>query len=506
MDTFDLNLSFSPLGGVPTLLARVVPKGRPFVEYRFVEYLRTLSSTLSGLDIRQARILAWFRAQNLAPMSYPGWLPFVTENVDWGESWTRSLIALVRSGLMDVIRAACEGRLALSVAVRAPTTCHPDRQSGWLAAAAGGYLFKAPRPPSGASFTIALGEVDALIVHNARNRMRLLEGLPLEDEEADKRLLAWWRENRAAADILAAALAPAPKPRAAPGDAPGADQWEFPDRAEALLGPWKTPTSLADGMRQLAAVKLARNTRTLRLGRIAEVMIRKKIHSELEFSSIEQFAQQALGMSARSLLRYRDLGRTIRAHPALEAAARSGMALVRIVALGRVVTKRDVHRWIAVARRTPMVELLQATAHAEWGRADELLCAYEALMASTAHTVALKAIQAPVPKMPTDRVHPDLPEAARWLLKIELPAQRGFGKVKERDSFICANPECRRRALRNHAHHVHFKEFGGTDDLSNGITVCPSCHLRLLHTGIVTVRLVGGRQIWDYGDRTIVVA
>jgi hypothetical protein len=46
-------------------------------------------------------------------------------------------------------------------------------------------------------------------------------------------------------------------------------------------------------------------------------------------------------------------------------------------------------------------------------------------------------------------VHPDQQEAAAWFLENVKPEpQRGFGKVKERDRFVCQNPECGRRTLR----------------------------------------------------------
>ncbi len=104
-----------------------------------------------------------------------------------------------------------------------------------------------------------------------------------------------------------------------------------------------------------------------------------------------------------------------------------------------------------------------------------------------------------------DRVHVDLPKAARWFLEnVRLDPQRGFGKVKERDNFTCRNPECGCRNLRVQAHHLHPRSMGGGDELENGITVCKCCHLRLIHTGRIRVTRVGDALVWRYPGRVVV--
>ena len=87
-------------------------------------------------------------------------------------------------------------------------------------------------------------------------------------------------------------------------------------------------------------------------------------------------------------------------------------------------------------------------------------------------------------------------------MKIE--PQRGFGNVKERDNFTCRNPECGRRSLRVQAHHIVFRSDGGSDDLGNGITLCPVCHLRLVHKGRISVTRVGDTLVWRYPGRVVV--
>ena len=467
--------------------------------------LKALATAAPALDLRLARLLAWLRVRDLAPLGYAGWIAFTREHVDWGEAWIRSLVRLVRSGLGAVLRAACEGRIPLTVAVVAPSTCAADAQDAWIAACQAGFVPDVGRRPSGSFSTIEPDEADALVIWHARHRVRLLEGLPLADREADDRLLAWWRGHRPPEEIVSAALAPAPAPAVAPGDY--APDWEFADPADLLLGPWRTPANLDDAMLLLHQVQTARRSRALDLGRLYERVVREGLHRMWGFRDVESFCEATMGRTARSLQRHRELARVLRRRPALREAAEAGMSLARVEAVGRIADEYDVERWVAVAARTPVVEIRQASAHVEMGvDAEVLLDAYEATMAASATgTVALASIQVPVPPRLTDRVHPDLPEAARWLLAIPLPAQRGFGRVKERDHFIDANPECRRRALRNHAHHVLFRQHGGDDTPENGVCVCPGCHLRLIHANHVSVTKVGDALVWSYPGRTVTV-
>ena len=41
--------------------------------------------------------------------------------------------------------------------------------------------------------------------------------------------------------------------------------------------------------------------------------------------------------------------------------------------------------------------------------------------------------------------------------------------------------------------------------LDNGVCVCPACHLRLIHGGIVEVYRQGPLLVWDYPDRRVAV-
>ncbi|MBT3224513.1 MAG: hypothetical protein HN348_36055, partial [Proteobacteria bacterium] len=65
--------------------------------------------------------------------------------------------------------------------------------------------------------------------------------------------------------------------------------------------------------------------------------------------------------------------------------------------------------------------------------------------------------------------------------------------------------------------HIHWRSRGGSDDLTNGVTVCRVCHLRGLHTGtagasprIVVEPIVLGKDLsallWTYTDGRQVLA
>ena len=239
------------------------------------------------------------------------------------------------------------------------------------------------------------------------------------------------------------------------------------------------------------------------LGVRYEEVVRRSLHRAWGYRTVEEFCRLALGVSARSLQRYAELGCSLRRHPAL-----GSLPLTKAEAIARVARDRDVGRWVAVAGRVGVTELVAAVAHVEAGADPEvLLGAYELAMAATTTTVALATVtRTPPPAPVTDRVHLDLPKAARWLLfQVEVPRQRGFGKVKKRDDFICSTPECRRRAIRNHAHHRTPRAEGGSDDAENGECDCPSCHLRLIHPGHLRAERRGDTWVWHYPGRVVTV-
>jgi RRXRR protein/HNH endonuclease len=57
-----------------------------------------------------------------------------------------------------------------------------------------------------------------------------------------------------------------------------------------------------------------------------------------------------------------------------------------------------------------------------------------------------------------------------------------------RDGYRCQH--CGKRKVRLQAHHIHFREHGGKDTLSNLLTLCENCHHQL-HKGNITLQMTG---------------
>jgi hypothetical protein len=67
----------------------------------------------------------------------------------------------------------------------------------------------------------------------------------------------------------------------------------------------------------------------------------------------------------------------------------------------------------------------------------------------------------------------------------EVLAEAAKHRAIERDAWICQMPHCRSRAPL-HEHHVKFRSAGGSDELSNLVTLCMPCHA-MLHAGHVVI-------------------
>jgi hypothetical protein len=475
--------------------------GLPEEAEQLLAELASLVRAGGALDLRAARLVAWFKRQDLAPLGYSSLTSFCRERVGWGSTWQRQLVRLVESDLTLVKEAVFHG-LPMTVAVLAPGRIEPDQQATWLSAALRGEV-KAQRPKRASPpQKVVLEGRAARQVHAARDLAQLVVGRPLSDRAVDRFILGCWREQRPGEEILAEAREPPALPEHEP-----VPEWGGPDPATALLGPWREPVDLEDGLQLLDEVQQARRERKLRLGRMYARVARDGLHREMGFDTLAEMAREGLACSVRTLERYRKLVEGLEANPALRRAVAEGLDFERATLVQKVSRPEDSTEWVAVAQRTGVLEFQQATRLAARGLEVEVLAAYQWAMVQTTNTVALRAVQEPAPAPAMMAVHPDLPEAAEWFLENVKPEpQKGFGKVKERDRFICQNPECGRRNLRVHAHHIVFRSEGGSDDGTNGIPVCNGCHLRLVHTGLVSARPEGESVVWTYpGGRSVTV-
>ena len=310
---------------------------------------------------------------------------------------------------------------------------------------------------------------------------------------------SFWTD-RSGTEVLAEARQTPPAPDASP-----LPTWRHPDPATPLVGPWREPVDLKDAVCTLEELQQARRQRVVALGQLYSCTVQDKLYRGWGFTSLSEFARHGLGISVRTLERYRLLGDWLSMFPELGRAVAGGLGLQRAEIVAEIAEECTIMRWLAVARRTGVQELERAARMAGDVGAERVLEAYERAMASTTDTVALAAVQRP-PKTPVYvLVDPSLPEAAVWFLEAVKPEkQYGFGRVKERSHFTCENPECGRRTLRCDAHHIQFRSRGGSDDLDNGACLCKACHLRLIHTGRVTVvKNAEGHLVWTYPGRTV---
>ena len=528
------------------------------------QLLRRMAALAGGgraLDLRQARLLAWFRTQDLALLGYPSFAIFLRERADWKSSRTYQLMKLASSGLARIQAAAALGLISLEQAFSAVGEITPQEQVGWLERALAGLVEawreKRPRPSEDEEplrWSADLQGIEMQEVLRARHLARLCMGRPVSDGQADRYILKQWRENRPGKEILAEARQPPPVPDV------GESSWcDTPDPATPLVGPWVQPRDLQHGLRLLENLQQVRRLRVLALGRAYQLAAEDRLYLDMGYNSLGGLAKDGLGTNKRTLERHRALVQGIDELPPVRQAVEQGLDLSRARMVADIACEEDVERWLHVAKWTGVGELRRAiklvgsskrVASAlldEYRRAIEtarelvpgaepigLAPAEDGAAVETDTTesenppqvpatesgngpralklaVALQAVLAPPPPPRWLTVHADLPAAARWFLEnVQPEPQKGFGKVKERDDFRCQNPECRRRTLRAHAHHHHERRMGGDDSPENGKTVDPSCHLRLIHAGRVTVEELqleglGLVELWRYPGRVVVV-
>jgi hypothetical protein len=253
-------------------------------------------------------------------------------------------------------------------------------------------------------------------------------------------------------------------------------------------------------------VVAARRARALELGRLYIEATDDRLYVEMGFGSAEEMAA-SFEISQRSLQRHAELVREVDLYPEVAQGLDLGLDLDRAVQVASIATEETVGEWLRIAGRTGAREFRRAVQLALHAPEEAVRAEYlDAIAEATGpdDRVALRASQRPAPPRSWDDVHPDLPEAARWFLdEVRPEPQHGVGKIKETQRFTCQNPECCRRTLRCDAHHVIWRSKGGDDRVENLATACKGCHLRLIHTGIVTVERVGSALLWTYPGRRV---
>jgi hypothetical protein len=251
-----------------------------------------------------------------------------------------------------------------------------------------------------------------------------------------------------------------------------------------------------------------------------------------DYQTLAAYAREQLGMSvgkARALLRLERAGDLC---PELRDAYRSGrlswvkaQCLLPLLVLDVPGEWRPA--WVAWAARVTVrrletdVEralLLRAGHHLAWQRckfhpekaqdaippAERQLCAHDVDCEATqrlewrvSHEVAwlFRAVRETLgARLRTARArHPldgevfdALLDCALFAWTLRDPRAKRADPVVERDGYRCGVPGCTSR--RNlHVHHVAFRSAGGSDELSNRVTLCAFHHLRCLHAGILRI-------------------
>ncbi len=513
-----------------------------------------------ALDLRLARLLAWFRQKDLSHLGYPSFAVFMRERSDWARSQTYQLMRLASCGLPRIQAAVCLGLISFEQAFSAVGEIGPDEQIRWLQDALAGrveaWREKRPQPDDGPEplrWAVDLQGEQLTEIREARHLAHLCIGRPVSDEQADRYILKAWRARRPGKEILAEARQAPPVPDV------GESSWcDAPDPATPLVGPWEEPRDPQHGLQLLERVQRVRRMRVLALGRAYQIVVKEKLCPEMGYHSLGGLAKDGLGLSKRSLERLRALALLIDELVPVRQAVARGLDLDRARIVADISCEEDVEDWLCVARWTGKGELRRAVRAVGSSKrvARELLAQYRQAIELARElvpgaapmgiapvedeeatetgsgaqreatgtgrrppaprpgpmlAVALRAVLAPPPQPRWETVNAHLPVAARWFLENVKPEpQKGFGKVKERDDFRCQNPECRRRTLRTHAHHKHQRQEGGDDSPGNGDTLCPSCHLRLIHAGRVAMEEIhlegmGLVLVWRYPGRVVVV-
>lgn len=487
----------SPARFGPSPLTRAALAQGPRPLHQLAIQLSILARQAGALALRRAMVLVWIQQRDLADMGYSSFGAFVRERVDGSESWERALRRLLESPLEQVKTALCQGLITVRAAVNAPGQVAVDEQEAWLAEQLYRPWVDKPRR--------ALHRVEgerAALVRRGRRLARLLLGRSATDREVDEQMVAWWCDRVPAQVLLDEAHATREAPPVRELD------WRWCARgapAETLVGPWSEPETLDEALAQLELVQGLQRKRRALLAHAWAVFDGEQGWRQLAYDSAERFAREVLDWSPSTAARYRKLGWRLEWCPELREAVEEWLEVERAEALLPVLEGRRgrTERWLALMRRIGGTELRRALRAP--GDARVTMRDYEAAIAaadawesknsssagggsSSAGGDASIRVALPHPE-PTPRqlrrpmrVADDVVEAARWLLEtVQVPAQRGFGKVKERDRYRCQNPECGRLGLRSHAHHEIPRSEGGADAMSNGITLCPACHLRLVH-------------------------
>jgi len=308
---------------------------------------------------------------------------------------------------------------------------------------------------------------------------------------------------------------PEPPPRPLPEDEgrdvlPALDwsavQEALPDDVEALARGAEDLNAFALDRRMRAALRALQRV-DFQMGRLLHLLLTRRLHRLLGFSSAARYAEERLGLSARKARALVALERRSAPLPALAAAYRQGqVSWLRASSLLPVADSGSAAAWVA---RAQAVTLRRLVDEVEWTlavrdaggeaagpppvgarlvRPERQVCAHAVdaditFYAPISVAILLRSAIASL----TLPAEPSWRGLERLLDHVhqEWSAQPGHrDPIFARDGWRCAVPACTSR--RNlHDHHLLFRSRGGGNARDNRITVCAWHHLRGIHQGRV---------------------
>lgn len=286
-------------------------------------------------------------------------------------------------------------------------------------------------------------------------------------------------------------------------------RWKFLAQPEPVTAP-DAPDEDAD-VRRLHEELLVLAERRRRwdevFGHLAMLFIRMKGWLLLGFASLEQYCEERLGMSLRSVQQRAALERRLYELPSLRKALSERLISyekARLVA--RYADEERVDEWIARAEQVPCITLRRELV----GEQEAQMCAQGKFVIWAPRSVAETLLmtfrtvrKAEGRRLSSGECYVKMAEhfAEVWTLALTPPDTVQL-RVLERDKWMCQKPGCSRAAA--HVHHIILRSQGGTDDEWNLISVCAVHHLRGIHMGRLRVTGKAPDQLrWEVVERAV---
>jgi hypothetical protein len=296
---------------------------------------------------------------------------------------------------------------------------------------------------------------------------------------------------------------------------------------------------------RLASAMRAIQTAEPRIGRLLRLLVDHRLYRTLDFTSVDAYVRERLGLSSRKAWAILKVERT--AHRAVEFARSyedGRLSWVRALTLLPVLDPENAGAWVARAtsvtvRRLadevswvleardalgPCVSLdpppldsdlspaLVRPAAREcqnpspWpglqiGARREEVCDAEVRFVGPASVVALLRDALDAFARPDEPRWAALEHVLRHVIAYWEATPRYRDPIFERDGWRCSVPACSSR--RNlHDHHLRYRSRGGGNDRGNRITICASHHLYGIHAGVIEAWGVAPRRVhWRLGVR-----